>query len=225
MKNDVLKIAFKKLLGNGRAFKTPKRFMSDFLDLLVSPFEELKERFINLKYTHFPTKNVDKNDIVNGEELFGIIDSEKRTLEQRAAEVEGHWSSFGGCHTFQQIEKFLKNRGFDVRVLENIPNEKFDMYGAREVGNGFLLYENGHKDPIAIKDGKHSFIVKFENFFTSEQIQELIETLVKNKPAHNGVFVVPRYLRKKEIHHVLTKSQMQKYKKSHYCDCRTKEGF
>ena len=36
MKNDVLKIAFKKLLGNGRAFKTPKRFMSDFLDLLVA---------------------------------------------------------------------------------------------------------------------------------------------------------------------------------------------
>jgi len=60
MKNTI-EIAFKKLLGKGRAFKTPAGFMSDFLDLLVSPFSDLKTRFLNLKFTHFPTVNVDEN--------------------------------------------------------------------------------------------------------------------------------------------------------------------
>ncbi len=228
MKYKIIETSFKKLLGNGWAWRAPGQFMSDFWDVLVSPLAELKNRFISFKFVHFPTILIDKNNIENGEKLFGIIDSANKDLEQRAAEVESKWNSFAGCHTFWQIENYLKKRGFNVRVIENIPcgSGSVDMlHGARKIGNGFLLFENEHKDPIVITDGKHSFIVKFEDFFTKEQISDLIETLVRNKPAHNGVYIILHHLRKKEIHHVLTKRQMQSYRKSQYCDCKTKGGF
>ena len=52
MKNTI-EIAFKKLLGKGRAFRTPAGFMSDFLDLLVSPFSDLKTRFLGTKFLFY----------------------------------------------------------------------------------------------------------------------------------------------------------------------------
>lgn len=222
MFKNTLEIAFKKLLGKGRAFTTPKGFMSDFLDLIVSPFSELKTRFINLKYTHFPTKNLNKDDIINGEELFAIQDIAGKTLEERAADVENQWSGFIGCHTYQQIEILLRNKGFPIRIIENIP-EEYNRYGARLIGNGFLVCGNSKNDPIIYRNGKHSFIIQVEEFMTKERFEALVETLVKSKPAQNVAFVVSRFLRKKEIHKVLTKQQMQKYKKNQYCDCRPLE--
>lgn len=219
MFNDCLEVAFKKLLGKGRAFRTPKGLMSDFLDLLVSPFSELKTRFINLKYTHFPTKNLDKNDIMNGEELFSIQDVEGKTLEERAANVESQWSSFAGCQTFKQIENILRKKGFDVRVIENVP-QTWNLYGARAIGNGYLLLKDGEKDPVKITNGKHTFVIQSNEFYEESEFLSLIETLVKNKPGHNSSYIIPRFLRKKEIHKKMTKSQMQKHKKRHFCDCK-----
>lgn len=40
------------------------------------------------------------------------------------------------------------------------------------------------------------------------------------KPAHIPLAYVIKYLLKKEIHHVLTKSEMQTYKKHQYCDVK-----
>lgn len=217
--NKTLETAFKKLLGKGRAFRTPVGFMSDFLDLLVSPLVDVKERLLNIKFTHFPTVNVDENDIVNGEELFGIKDTTGKSLEERAANVESQWSSFAGCQTFKQIENILQKKGYNVRVIENIP-PGYNTYGGRLIGNGFIQTNNGKSDPITIKNGKYSFIVQSDNYFDENEFQKIVEDIAKNKPAHNGAYFIPKYLRKKEIHHVLTKSQMQQIQKFKYCDCR-----
>jgi len=214
-----IEIAFKKLLGDGRAFRTPKGFMSEFLDLLVSPFSELKTRFINLKFTHFPTVNVEENDVINGEELFGLKETESLTLEERAANVESQWSSFGGCQTFKQIETILRKRGFPIRVIENIP-QTYNLYGARIIGNGFIITQEGKNDPVEITNGKHTFIIQSEAFWDESDFIKMVEAVAKNKPAHNVAYFIPRYLRKKEIHHILTKSEMQALKKKCYCDCR-----
>ncbi len=221
--NKTLETAFKKLLGKGRAFRTPVGFMSDFLDLLVSPLVDVKERLLNIKFTHFPTVNVDENDIVNGEELFGIKDTAGKTLEERAANVESQWSSFAGCQTFKQIENILQKKGYNVRVIENIP-PGYNTYGGRLIGNGFIQTNSGKSDPITIKNGKYSFIVQSDNYFDENEFQKIVEDIAKNKPAHNGAYFIPKYLRKKEIHHVLTKSQMQQIQKYKYCNCGRKNA-
>lgn len=217
----VLKIAFKKLLGKGRAFKTPVGFMSDFLDLLVSPFEDVKNRLLNLKFTHFPTTNVDKNDIINGEELFGIKETEGKTLEERAANVESQWGSFAGSQTFKQIENILQKKGFAVKVIEN---PDYNLYGARLIGNGFIITQDGKDDLIKISNGKHTFIIQSETFYNESDFLNLVEAVAKNKPAHNSAYFIPRYLRKKEIHGKMTKNQMSALAKKCYCDVRTKNG-
>lgn len=221
--NKTLETAFKKLLGKGRAFRTPVGFMSDFLDLLVSPLVDVKERLLNIKFTHFPTVNVDENDIVNGEELFGIKDTAGKTLDERAANVESQWSSFAGCQTFKQIENILQKKGYNVRVIENIP-PGYNTYGGRLIGNGFIQTNSGKSDPITIKNGKYSFIVQSDNYFDENEFQKIVEDIAKNKPAHNGAYFIPKYLRKKEIHHVLTKSQMQQIQKYKYCNCGRKNA-
>ena len=221
--NKTLETAFKKLLGKGRAFRTPVGFMSDFLDLLVSPLVDVKERLLNIKFTHFPTVNVDENDIVNGEELFGIKDTTGKSLDERAANVESQWSSFAGCQTFKQIENILQKKGYNVRVIENIP-PGYNTYGGRLIGNGFIQTNNGKSDPITIKNGKYSFIVQSDNYFDENEFQKIVEDIAKNKPAHNGAYFIPKYLRKKEIHHVLTKSQMQQIQKYKYCNCGRKNA-
>ena len=221
--NKTLETAFKKLLGKGRAFRTPVGFMSDFLDLLVSPLVDVKERLLNIKFTHFPTVNVDENDIVNGEELFGIKDTAGKTLDERAANVESQWSSFAGCQTFKQIENILQKKGYNVRVIENIP-PGYNTYGGRLIGNGFIQTNNGKSDPITIKNGKYSFIVQSDNYFDENEFQKIVKDIAKNKPAHNGAYFIPKYLRKKEIHHVLTKSQMQQIQKYKYCNCGRKNA-
>lgn len=224
MNKNVVQTTFKKLLGKGRAFLFPKGFTSDFYDVLMESFEELKNRVITLKFVHFPTKYVNKNDIVNGEELFGLKDVEG-TDEERAANVEGQWSIFAGTQNYKQIERILQKKGLPVRVIENIPLGAWFLYGSRVIGNGRINTPDGKVDPIVINKGENTFIVQSEDFMSDEQINILIETVVKNKPAQNGVYYLPRFLRKKEIHGKMTKSEMQTYKKSQYCDVRTKGGF
>ena len=120
---NIIETAFKKLLGNGRAFLTPRGFTSDFLDLLISPLSELKAKLINLKLTHFPTRHLDENNVLNGEELFAIEETEGLTLPERAANVEGQWSIFGGSQSYKQLELILQKKGLPIRIIENIPKK------------------------------------------------------------------------------------------------------
>lgn len=216
---NVIKVTLKKLLGRGRAWLTPRGFTSELFDLIASPFADLKTRFISFKFIHFPTYLVDENNIKNGEELFGIKDTAGKTLEERAANIEGQWTALAGSQTYKQIEQILQQKGFPVRVIENIP-QNYNTYGARAIGNGILHYKNNIKDPVVLTNGKHSFIVQSSDFFDEQTFKNIINTLVKIKPAQNVGLFIPRFLRKKEIHHVLTKSQMLQIQKYKYCDCR-----
>ena len=145
-------------------------------------------------------------------------------IEERAANVEGQWSIFAGGQNYKQIELILQKKGLPIRVIENIP-QYYSLYGSRTIGNGFIQTKEGKIDPIVITNKKHTFVVQADDFLTDSQIETLIDTVVKNKPAQNGVFYIPRFLRKKEIHHKMTKSQMQQFKKSQYCDVRTPGKF
>lgn len=219
MKNKNVEIAFKKLLGNGRAWRTPVGFTSELLEVLVSPFSELKERFINLKYTHFPTFFQDLNNIINDEELFGLKDVEKKSLSERAGDVEAQWTIFSGYQNYKQLEQILQRKGLSVKVIEDIPENQ--RYGKKAIGNGNIDIEGVVYDPVVITDDKNVFFVKATDFLTAEQLDSLIETVVKYRQGHLAIYYLPRFLRKKEIHNILTKSQMQTYRKNQYCDVKT----
>lgn len=210
MQNKVVEISFKKLLGNGRAWRTPSNFTSEFLEILISPFAELKEKFINLKYTHFPTFFQDENNIKNDEELFGIkkIDIKDKTLSERAANVENHWKMLAGSSSFQEIENALIERGFKIRIEENSSNApnlgsgffygatqygeekegKKAQYGghfSKVLGNGPLEISGMLKDPAQFLDGKNAFYI-FGYFDPTDDDWNLItETILKIKPAQS----------------------------------------
>lgn len=220
MKNKNVEISFKKLLGNGRAWSCPTGFTAELLEVLVSPLAELKERFVNLKYTHFPTFFQDINNIINDEELFQLKDTTSKTIEERAGDVEAQWTIFSGYQNYKQIETILQRKGLPVNVIEDVPES--ERYGKKAIGNGKLNIEGVIYDPVVIVDDQNVFFVKATDFLTSAQVDSLIETVVKYRQAHLAVYYLPRYLRKKEIHKVLTKSQMQAFRKNQYCDVGTK---
>lgn len=216
MKKKNVEISFKKLLGNGRAWKTPVGFTAELLEVLVSPLSELKERFVNLKYTHFPTFYEDINNIINDEELFGLKDTESKTTEERAGDVEAQWTIFSGYQNYKQLETILQRKGLPIRVIEDI--EVSERYGKKAIGNGQIDIEGVIYDPVVITDDENVFFVKATDFLSPGQLNSLIETVVKYRQAHLAIYYLPRFLRKREIHHVLTKNQMQTYKKNQYCD-------
>ena len=173
-----VEIGFKKLLGKGRAFRTPTGIMSDFLDLLASPFVELRTRIINFKFTHFPTRNTNENDIINGEELFGITEIEGQTLEERAMNVETQWGLLNGSLNWKPLEDALKKLSIDVSIVENVPpraintgslslygnyqyNETLEQtedsvrYGtnaSRIIGNGIIEVDGLKYDPCNVQN-------------------------------------------------------------------------
>lgn len=219
MKNKNVEIAFKKLLGNGRAWRTPVGFTAELLEVLVSPLSELKERFINLKYTHFPTFFQDINNIINDEELFGLKGVENKTLEERAGDVEAQWTIFSGYQNYAQIEKILQRKGLPINVIEYVPETA--RYGKRAIGNGNINIEGVIYDPVVVTNDENVFFVKATDFLTPAQLDSLIETVVKYRQGHLAIYYLPRFLRKKEIHHVLTKNQMEQYRKNQYCDVKS----
>jgi len=211
-----ISLAFKKLLGNGRAWTLGDGFTAELLEVLVSPLAELKERFEGLKYVHFPTHLPDKNNILNGEELFGLKDVERQNQEERAGTVEAQWSIFSGFQNFKQLENILQKKGLPVVVIEDLDT----YYGEIAIGNGNLHVGEEIYDPVVITDNEHVFFVKAVEFLTDAQLESLIETVAKYRQAHLAVYYLPRFLRKKEIHHVLTKAQMQTYFKKQYCNVK-----
>lgn len=212
-----ISIAFKKLLGKGRAWLCHSEFTSELLDIFISPLVDIKNRLINLKYVHFPSTYTDENNVANGEELFAIKNYSDKTLEERAANVEANWRKISGYTTFQQIEGILHKKGLPVKVVENIPLNA-DYFRPQIIANGFLNIAGDVSDPIEITDDKNVFFIIAGDFLTEEQENTLIESVVKVKQAHLVIYFMKMFLRKKEIHHVLTKNQMQAIKKKRYCN-------
>ncbi len=211
-------VAFKKLLGNGRAWRTPSGFTAELLEVMASPLEEIKNRLSSLKYVHFPTTLVDKNNIENGEELFGLKDTAGKSLEQRAGDVEAQWRIFSGFQNYKQLENILKQKGLPVVVMEDVPEA--DIYGERVIGNGELCIGNEFYDPVIVSDLENVIFVSALDFLTDEQVESLVDTVVKYRQAHLAAYYLPRFLRKREIHHVLTKSEMQQIFKKQYCNVK-----
>ena len=201
-----IEISFKKNLGKGRAWVTPKGFTSDFYDLLVSPFSELFSYFKGLKKVHFSTVELDENNIINNEDLFDL--TPENTLEQRADNIDLAWKMLSGNSAFQTLENYLHRAGFDVYIFENTsgdtPNlgsgfnygsieydgeidEKHAQYGGHSatiIGNGFLNIAGKIKDPAQFVNGKSAFYIK--GFFepTDKDWDKIIEIVLKLKPAH-----------------------------------------
>ena len=178
--------SFKKLLGNGRAWLLIDDFTSEFMEVLISPLKEVSDKISKLKYVHFPTLNLDENNIKNSEELFNIdgADIQNKTLDKRAEIVESQWRLFSGSHTFEQLENMLKSKGFNVKIIENIPNildAECSVFG-----NSLLHIENGNYDPAKYRNGKHTFFVEIKDF---NNIEILLDNIVKIKSAHK-VFIL-----------------------------------
>lgn len=176
--NKTIETAFKKLLGEGRAFRTPKGFMSDFLDLIISPFSELKDRFLYMKSTHFPTQHTNEDDILNGEELFGITETEGQTFDDRAMNVETQWGLLNGSLNWKPLQDALKKLSINVSIVENVPPRAINigslsMYGdfqynetlestndvvryginaSRIIGNGIIQIEEKKYDPCKVQN-------------------------------------------------------------------------
>ena len=215
-----ISLAFKKMLGNGRAWMCIDKFTSDFIDVLTSPISEVAQGILNLKFVHFPTMTLNENDIQNDEELFGIAAS--GSLKERAATVETQWRLFAGGQNYKQVEQLLQKRGLPVYVVENI-NNNFDLRQIDYIGNGNLSQKDTKSDPVKINDGKSMFFLCPDRFLEDEEIDTLISTLLSCKPAETAAYYYPPYLRKKEIHEILTKTQMQQIPKKHYCNVKTGE--
>ena len=191
-----ISLAFKKLLGNGRAWMCVDQFTSEFIDVMTDAVAEVAKKISDLKLVHFPTKTLNENDIKNDEELFGV--SASGTLQERAANVETQWRLFAGGQNYKQIEQLLQKRGLPVNVVENI-NADFDLRDIDYIGNGELAQKDGKSDPVTINDGREMFYLCAERFLEDEEIDTLINTLLSCKPAQTAAYYYPPYLRKKEI--------------------------
>jgi len=77
-------------------------------------------------------------------------------------------------------------------------------------------WKNGEVE-VDFVNGK--FEIQFVGSFgVPSDLDSLKESIEETKPAHLPIVWIYRYLIKREIHHVLTKSQMQTFKKGQYCN-------
>ena len=197
---------FTKLLGNGRAWKTPHGLTADFYKLLISPFRILFLFIKNLRFTHFQEDYIDENNIINDEELFGITDKAE-TLDERAAEVALAWRLLCGNAHYKTLEYFLRKAGFELEIIENtdetvnlgmgtnygtgayngyIEDKKMQYGGhySRVIGNGFLNIEGTIREPAQFKNGKNAFYIR--GFFdpTDAQWNKILDIVLRVKQAH-----------------------------------------
>ncbi|MCD8025094.1 MAG: YmfQ family protein [Candidatus Gastranaerophilales bacterium] len=96
--------------------------------------------------------------------------------------------------------KWLSNKHNTVSLIQTVCNS----------------WKNGETD-VDFIDGKIQieFIASYGIPSDFESLQESIEEI---KPAHLPLEWVYKYLLKKEIHNVMTKSEMQTYTKNQYCN-------
>jgi len=213
-------LAFKKMLGNGRAWLCVDKFTQEFIEVITSGIQDAAKKISDLKFAHFPLSTLNENDTKNDEELFGLEST--GSLQDRAANVETQWRLFVGGQNYKQIEQLLQKRGLPINIAENI-NNNFDLRDIDYIGNGFLSLKDGIRDPVEINTGKSVFFLCSQRFLEDAEIDTLIKTLLSCKPAETAAYYYPPYLRKKEIHNILSKTQMQAIKKSHYCNVKTQQ--
>ena len=230
-----VEISFKKLLGNGRAWRTPVGFTSELLDVFISPLSELKDRFINLKYTHFPTFFQDKNNIVNDEELFGIKDNQNKSLDERASNVEAQWNLLNGSLNWKPLQDALNKASLNVKISENLPvkpvySNSVSLYGSysynqtvketndfirygedlnRKIGNGNIDIEGQKYDPCVLSSKSASQYGSFSYGGYNSELESFNQYGIRGG-SRNCFFITSDETITAEQYDLLTKIVLQK---------------
>ena len=170
--------SFKRLLGNGRAWRLVNANISALVHALIKPFEDIRRSAYRIVYAPFLTSNIYASedeqlaDVENYEELFGI-EAISNVLKERQANAEVQWALRGG-QGFGYIEQVMARAGLQVKVVENIPmkdlgdlgnfkygytrygqtvNDTKVQYGASGyylICNGALYYGENYDDPVKL---------------------------------------------------------------------------
>ena len=101
--------------------------------------------------------------------------------------------------------KWLSNTHNDIVLLQNI----CESWKKGEVEVDFI-------------EGKIKFEFK-NDYGIPKDLDNLIHATEEVKPAHLSILWLYHYLLKKNIHLVMTKNEMETFKKHQYCDCKTGE--
>lgn len=101
--------------------------------------------------------------------------------------------------------KYLSNNHNEIKLIQRV----CDAWQNGEIDADFV----GGKIQI-------EFIASYGVPADLDSLKEAIEEV---KPAHLPILWLYRHFLKKDIHHVMTKSEMQTYKKHQYCDCKIGE--
>ena len=129
---------FKRLLGDGRAWRLVNPNIKALVYALIKPFYDIRKAGYRIVYAPFLSHNnyADKDekltDVENYEDLFGIQPLSD-ILSERQANVEVQWALRGG-QGFGYIQQVLERAGILSKVIENIPMKDLSNMGAFEYG-------------------------------------------------------------------------------------------
>ncbi len=203
--------SFKRLLGNGRAWRLVNANISALVYALIKPFEDIRRSAYRIVYAPFLTSNIYASedeqlaDVENYEELFGI-EAISNILKERQANAEVQWALRGG-QGFGYIEQVMARAGLQVKVVENIPmkdlgylgnfkygytrygqtvNDTKVQYGAsgyKLICNGALYYGQNYDDPVKITRWDKVLVITVINPMTYGQYKIFMDLLLKTRPA------------------------------------------
>ena len=190
-----LYISFKKLLGNGRAFRLIAPNIDAVVKSFLFVFENLVRIFYRIAFLPFPyqdsyaTKTEKENDVANFEKQFNVFTSET-DLERRSKNIEMQWALIGS-QGFGSLERKLNEAGLNLKVKENLPNEDLVAKELLEYGNigygalrsmGVAIWDD---DDYANFDGVNDYISFLNPVFTTPQIEFTFSVRI-NANSFNG---------------------------------------
>lgn len=201
---------FKRLLGDGRAWRLVNPNIKALVHALIKPFKDIRRAGYRIVYAPFLTQNRFASDdekladVENYENLFGIQPI-SNILQERQSNAEVQWALRGG-QGFGYIEQVMERAGIKVKVIENIPMKDLSNLGAYEYGftqfgqtvnddkvqygasgyklicNGALYYGENYKEPAVITKWNKVLVIDVINPLTYGQYKTFIDLLLRTKP-------------------------------------------
>ncbi len=124
-----------------------------------------------------------------------------------------------GCKWWENFLKITPTKNQTIKDRQARIQAKYLSDGHNEIKliqNVCDAWQNGEIEADFV-NGKIQ-IEFVASYGVPSDLDSLIESIEEIRPAHLPLMWVYRYLRKKEIHQVLTKSEMQTFKKNQYCN-------